>query len=1399
MTKRGKKRLALLLIVGALLGVGIVAGKTIRDSQRQKRIAEAKQVGEAARSEGDHRTAVNELGFYLIQTSRLNEGQPIDGETWLEWADSRRRVVEENGDHLALAINGARNAAALMPDDPRPNEMLLELYAQTGQLTERLDVAEALLEEDPAHPEANTARALSHWRLGDEEAALEAAREMAARRPGDLRAHELLIELTLLAGGEAQEIRTLAERAVSRHPDDLGFTLLGARAATAVGDIESARAHAERAASMPIEEADQFRMLLAMLDALAMEEQSRSVERRELEAAGPGDERLAIAAERAWRLSQPERAKSYFDAEALDPSSASDVFLGWWAMLSIGDQDAEAVRSHPAIEELRSRASDAAVAWREIIDAYLAMREKDWGAARDHLAAALASEERNDIAEYLLGEAERSLGERRAAIDRWKRLAFRDGRWVSLRLSLAEALLGEGEAVEAFSYAAGALGNAPNQSVAAPTLARAAVGVLEEEAAPSDMVATAVEFLEACRETYAEVDEMMATVARGLAAQQRAEEARSVARRLIERDASLSAESIAALLRLNRQEDWGLAAEIRGLGEKRDLSPALAFVLAVESADRGEAEEGLRSLRRAAEEADASQARAYERRIALYMDLIGHEEALDRLRALAEQNPRSSRIQIDLLESRAAWRDPGVVKEAIGRLKSTAGEESLTWRLYEARRLLRFDPTEANAAQVEILLDPLMNAADDDPTPATLVAEARLISGDADRAIDALVTAVQIAPDDPRLYPRLIGLLQQQGRAAAAERFLADFFEIEDLAPGARRRRAGLLATQGLWEQAAADYEALGEEQNEQDLLALASVRLKQGRVAQAGEIFEDLISRESPSMAAIQGAAQHYAATGRMDKARETLAMAEDDPPGRRARAAAYFWEQQGEAERAGEKFVEFASARGTGAAWAEVVSFHLRERDFDAAQRAVERGLEADPDHQGLTIASRTIDLSRGGELSDQAMSDLVGGLGAGAASEAAEETLEALLALQKSPEDLDAHVARLEEITEDFPTFFPAWRMLAIALVQQERMEEALDVATQAGSVLPTDARPRRLATEILMMRGERERALAAARQWRERTLEDPIEADVTIASLEQSLGRTNAALGRLEQHRDRIVSQADRRPSRLVLLAQTLAADGQTEEAAALLLPLASEDPVWAARSMRVAIALATRPGEAFAWVERVGPLLSEEDGSAILLGQTLYEVGMATGDPRFFEAVVRRLEPRASAEGAGATFAALTAASREALGEESEAERLYRLAASGKDAPAAVLNNLAYLLLKIGASAEEAYDLAVRAVEEQPRNATFLDTLGVALLALGRHEEAEEVFERALRLTPSEPGLLIGLAEARLGQGEEASARATLDRADAALAASGSLPPEVRERYERLRESLSERMTSSAER
>lgn len=96
--------------------------------------------------------------------------------------------------------------------------------------------------------------------------------------------------------------------------------------------------------------------------------------------------------------------------------------------------------------------------------------------------------------------------------------------------------------------------------------------------------------------------------------------------------------------------------------------------------------------------------------------------------------------------------------------------------------------------------------------------------------------------------------------------------------------------------------------------------------------------------------------------------------------------------------------------------------------------------------------------------------------------------------------------------------------------------------------------------------------------------------------------------------------------------------------------------------------------------------------------------------------------------------------------------------------ALALNNLAYLCAERGEHLEEAMQFIQKALEQEPDNPVFLDTLGWLYYKTGEYEKAREIIEAALEKEPLEPEINEHLAEIYRVLGEETKAREFLDKA-----------------------------------
>ena len=89
---------------------------------------------------------------------------------------------------------------------------------------------------------------------------------------------------------------------------------------------------------------------------------------------------------------------------------------------------------------------------------------------------------------------------------------------------------------------------------------------------------------------------------------------------------------------------------------------------------------------------------------------------------------------------------------------------------------------------------------------------------------------------------------------------------------------------------------------------------------------------------------------------------------------------------------------------------------------------------------------------------------------------------------------------------------------------------------------------------------------------------------------------------------------------------------------------------------------------------------------------------------------------------------------------------------------ALLNSLGYVLLELDESIEEAFGLIQRAVNAQPKNGAYLDSLGWAYFKMGKLEEAERYLAEATRYYDSATNHEhLGDVRRRLGRKEQANA------------------------------------------
>ena len=110
-----------------------------------------------------------------------------------------------------------------------------------------------------------------------------------------------------------------------------------------------------------------------------------------------------------------------------------------------------------------------------------------------------------------------------------------------------------------------------------------------------------------------------------------------------------------------------------------------------------------------------------------------------------------------------------------------------------------------------------------------------------------------------------------------------------------------------------------------------------------------------------------------------------------------------------------------------------------------------------------------------------------------------------------------------------------------------------------------------------------------------------------------------------------------------------------------------------------------------------------------------------------------------------------------LGRDSEAEAAFRESLEIDRGNPFMLNYFGYWLLENGGDAREALSLIRLAVEAQPRNGYFVDSLGWGYFRLGQYRKALNLLERAVTLEPTNATIIdhLGDAYAKNGRRREA--------------------------------------------
>ncbi|TVQ61639.1 MAG: hypothetical protein EA378_07775 [Phycisphaerales bacterium] len=1388
MSTKAKRRLLILCLVVLLLGGGVAVLFTVRQANAERTRLAARELGMTAYAEERYEDATRNLGRYIASDRN-------DTEAWLAVADSRRRVPDERGTHLGQALGMVRQVLAIEPRNEDALRLALELEVQLAQRTEALATADRLLELDETDRDALAVVAVLNQSLGNTEAARGAIARIAEYYPDLFDAQAFVMNRRVDLGDNPAMIASeFGARIEEESPSPAHLTtlrLLQAVAYQRAGMLNESQAAAESLDLEPVAESPRLLgVALRLFDALGLQE--RSDEAVAL-ATGTDAEASAVlvAAERAWKNGEPAEALRI--AATVRPAllESTDRELGWSAFLdsAIGEGEAS-----PLLSRLRGRSTAEARTWVQLIDGFRQLDSGNPAGARVTFRNILERDLTNELAWFLLADAELALGETRAAVDAYRQTVRNDPRWLTAHLRLVDTMLSVNDPRGARDAAADALRVFPRQAILLDGWLRATVRLSQGGGLMPEELASAVDFVERLSVAAPEDGRLLAELAKLRLVAGDVRIAESITERLLDEERSLPPQRAAELVAFFRAR--GLTPDPRLVAIGESAVAASPFDQALAALAAGRADEGRRVLATYAESAETPEAqRMGQLWGALYKDRAGDPDASEALAEVSQRHPDDARLQLAVLNTESIWRAPDAAQRAIGRLRELTGENATNWKIFEARRLLTVDRTERQAAAVATLLGPVLRNDAQNVQALLLMSDAMSVLDDRDNALQYLGRAVEADPNRTDLLPPYVAALQAAGRESEAQGVLRRFADEVNLPLAARRSRADLLARQGMIARALDEYDAIVDETDAwNDRLRLANLLVQTGRLPDAAPIYERLLEEQGEETGVLQGAAEYHAILGNMDRAAE-IASAMTDTDALRQRFIAQLEARYGDPSRADEAFQSIvASGSGGPLAHMALIRHRASVGDLAGARAAAETGAAAHPDNERLGQLSRLLESASVFDDPSETLPAtmlMLANLPSGAGPDALLR-----VGVQVTPSGMsDRARADLRRVIQDHPALFEAAALHAALFVHAGELEEAGRIYRNAAARMPSNPAPLAALTEVLLAGNRLEAAAVAANDWRARLTADPIQADLVLAQIDARLERWSAVQNALEPHRDRLLAAADQTSTGVVLLARAYLAQNQAAQAEAMLGDRITSDPRWARAALQIA---QSSPDRSIirAWIRQAsetlgGSDMSPEDTAAVTIAW--FDLAQRTRHGQDRQNVLDTASRLSDDQQDQLGVTTLVAVVAEQLDQRELALSSYRRVIDAGSTNPVIFNNFAYLLLgDDDHDGREALRFAERATAQAAdfpieARASFLDTLALAKLRTGDAPGAEASFREALRLAPEQQRLRIGLAEAFLAQNRPGEAREIL--ADLGTIRTSEMGDRVLQRLERIRREL----------
>ncbi len=1394
------KRRLIILAAAVVLAAGALAGAFFVHRQMQRTNAlRARDEGMAALEKHDYFTAMHRIGTYC---NIFKE----DADARYHYAEARLQVAERDGGHISQATNSLRYALDLQPGHRKAAKLLLDLYVQRRQPSEAVALADRMLVADPKDAHALRSRAVAHAMLRNQDKALADATAAAALDPADIGGQILLMDVKRLKGEAADKIVEQAKALVDAHPNDGRFELVMAVACLGANNAQQAAEWLRKAASRDVHDPAFVERLAGAAVRVGLFQESFNA----IDSAAKANPDVNLQRLLAARLAERNAWQPLLDRIVADPSlpgsDAALLALRAMAFFELGRHgDAQPILTALASRQGNPVASD----WVAVLRAVYGGEKPKAIAEVCQLAVGRFSD--NAFFRRFAAEAYEKLGENDTALQHWTRAAQSAPAWSLPPIQLARSYTARRRIEDAIRWGQYACACDPKNPEALSSLAMAylpAIGGMRAEE-----VGKVLQLVEEVQKLSPNEPRTLPLQVLLLARTGQKEAAIARLKQVLASPRMPDEKVLIELAAVSRFQQLDMESACYAASEQtHGLTPDLAFARAAALAEAKQPQQGLDLIKTAMAAPHKGDPAAWELARARFLEVTKDPAAREACIKLGDAYTDNADIQWFCLAAASVQSDHDFVGRTLDRAKALVGDQGVNWRLAKAQWQLRGKRNDRDLADaIKLLIG--VKADSDLPVVNLLLAEAYAALGSTSESIAELRTALVKEPGNIATAMQLSRLHQQRGEYNDAAAYLNRILQNAAASSQQRQAAAELLARQGNADEALRAMEQLAAQgdQSTSDLL-LAQLYRQRNDIQKCDEMCRKLL--QNPDEGDIRFVADFYRSQGRAQEAGQVLALLDKLTlkPGIKDLILGDYQERAGAFDKAIEYYTAATrAAPDNAAAWKAVIAANLTAGRIPAALAAVDQAsrlLASDEalaafKTQASVLQSVFADLDKVQPWLRPAIAGsrliAISLLRVADDNAAAIESLRILAAARASGERPDAVIAKLRPLADRNARFLPLQLMLTDLCLAVGRFDDAAAIASRTTQAFPGAVEPARAQAQALAAAGRWSEAVPAAQQWRQRTLAQPLQADLLLANAHLNLNEPAIALKSLEPHVKSAIQQPESMAAVLTLQARALVQSRRSAQAADLLRPLLAKAPAWRAVWMDLAWRFTADEKTAVAWMNEISPLVpADAADEQINLAFGWHMLKQRSADPAVQAAAADSLAR--AAKGAASIAAAANPATPELL------FRLGMMQESGNDLPAAeasyrqairlderhgnALNNLAMVLVNRGGDLNEALKLAAGAVQSNPREGNYHDTLATVQLALKQYDAAIASMNAAMRLEPANVDMRINLASVYDQAGKTAEARNELRQIERDQPQDRQLSARGRKQLQQLRQKYS---------